>query len=226
MFMTEKEDMRSERRQKEFHEVVTCLKNFKPTKVALEVLQENEEKLNDSYVSYKNGYSSLSNNEVDQLGFRLAKQCNLNRVSAVAWNEDEEGIPDFTNLGKWEQTDAYKSLTKLGQEMVADSNTYFQKNTLKEYLLWLNEPRNILKGQEMYMKLALVGDKDNSAGAIWTAKYWYYRNMLIYKNLVSLIDLNQERIFVLYGSGHLHLLLQFIKESGLFDVKLANDYLN
>nr|WP_249226195.1 DUF5694 domain-containing protein [Oceanobacillus jordanicus] len=64
---------------------------------------------------YKNGNSSLSNNEVDQLGFRLAKQCNLNRVNAVNWIEDEEGIPDFTNLGKWEQTDANKSLTKLGQ---------------------------------------------------------------------------------------------------------------
>ncbi|MCG3421037.1 MULTISPECIES: DUF5694 domain-containing protein [Oceanobacillus] len=44
--------------------------------------------------------------------------------------------------------------------------------------------------------------------------------------MVTLIDSNQERIFVLYGSGYLHLLLQFIKESGLFDVKLANDYLN
>lgn len=60
---------------------------------------------------------------------------------------------------------------------------------------------------------------------MWTAKYWYYRNMLIYKNLVSLIDSNEERIFVLYGAGHLHLLLQFLKESGLFDVKVASDYL-
>jgi hypothetical protein len=49
--------------------------------------------------------------------------------------------------------------------------------------------------------------------------------MLIYKNLVSLIDSNEERMFVLYGAGHLHLLLQFLIESGLFDVKVASDYL-
>ena len=75
------------------------------------------------------------------------------------------------------------------------------------------------------MNLALIGSDSNPIGAMWTTKYWYYRNMLIYKNLVSLINSNEERIFVLYGAGHLYLLLHFLKESGLFNVELAGDYL-
>ena len=78
----------------------------------------------------------------------------------------------------------------------------------------------------MYMKIALIGGTSSRDGAAWTAKYWYYRNMLIYKNLVNLIDSNDERIFVMYGAGHLYLLLQFLRDSKLFEVKVASDYLD
>lgn len=225
MFMTDKEDILSETRQAEVRDVITCLKEFKPTKIALEVLQEKEEVLNKQYVSYLNGDYTLSSDEVDQIGFRLAAEFNLKRVYAVDWNKNQEEVPSLGDLGEWEATDEYREFTKTANELVSETNTYLQNRSLKDFLLWLNDPQNVLKGQEMYMKLALVGSSANPAGARWTAKYWYYRNMLIYKNLVKLIESNEERIFVLYGAAHLHLLLQFIGESGLFDVKVASDYL-
>ncbi|WP_423408968.1 DUF5694 domain-containing protein [Heyndrickxia sp. MSNUG] len=223
--MTEKEDMLSKTRQNEISEVITCLKKYEHTKVALEVLPEKEEALNENFFSYINGDYSLPLNEVHQIGFRLAKECNLKHVYAVDWNKSQEDFNDITDLGEWADTDEFKAFTKTGQELIFQSNTFLQNHSVREFLLWLNDTQNVLKGQEMYLKLALVGSKSNPAGAMWTAKYWYYRNMLIYKNLVSLIDSNKERIFVLYGAGHLHLLLQFLKESGLFDVKVASDFL-
>lgn len=224
--MTDKEDMLSKTRQNEINELLSCLKKYEPTKVALEVLQENEEALNDQYVSFNKGDYSLTVNEVDQIGFRIAKECGHKKIYAVDWNEKQEDIPDLSDLGDWIVTDEYKAFTKVAQELISESNTYLQKHSIKEFFLWLNDPQNVLKGQELYMKLALVGSESNPVGTMWTAKYWYFRNMLIYKNLVSLIDSNEERIFVLYGAGHLHLLLQFLKESGLFDVKVASDYLS
>jgi hypothetical protein len=226
LFMTEKVDMFSKARQNEINEVITCLKKYKPTKVALEVLQENETALNDNYVSYKNGELSLTINEVDQIGFRLAKECNLEQVYAVDWNGNQEDIPDLGNLDEWLDTADFKAFERIGQELTSETSTYLEQHSIKEFLLWLNDTKNVLKGQEMYMKLALVGSKSNPVGAMWTAKYWYYRNMLIYKNIVNLIDSNEERIFVLYGAGHLHLLLQFLKESELFNVKVVRDYLS
>jgi hypothetical protein len=225
LFMTDKEDMLAKTRQNEINELVTCLKKYEPTKVALEVLQENEEALNDQYVSFAKGDYTLAVNEVDQIGFRLAKECGHKKIYAVDWNGKQDDIPDLSDLGEWIDTDEYKAFTKLAQDIMSESNTYLQKHSLKEFFLWMNEPQNVFRGQQMYMNLALVGSNSNPVGAMWTAKYWYYRNMLIYKNLVNLIDSNEERVFVLYGAGHLHSLLQFLKESGLFDVKVASDYL-
>jgi len=223
--MTDKEDILSKTRQNEILDVINCLREYEPTKVALEVLQENEEALNDQYEAFIKGDYTLTINEVDQIGFRLAKDCGHKKVYAVDWNKDEDGIPDLSGLDEWKDTDEYKAFTMIAEEMVSELNIYKQKHSIKEFLLWMNNPQNVLRGHEMYMKLSLVGGKDNPSGAIWTAKYWYYRNLLIYKNLVSLIDSNEDRIFVLYGAAHLHLLLQFLKESELFDVKVASDYL-
>ncbi|PPA68418.1 DUF5694 domain-containing protein [Jeotgalibacillus proteolyticus] len=222
LFSTDKETILSKNRQKEMIDVVNHLKAFNPTKVALEVEKKNEKALNANYTSYRNGDFTLTINEVHQIGFRLAKECELNKVSAVDWNETEDGIP---NLGDWSDTEEFKSSTTIWEEMLPEYNAYLQNHSLKEYLLLLNDTQTRLKGQETYMKLALVGSEANPAGAIWNAKYWYFRNLLIYKNVVSLIDSAEERIFVLYGSGHLHLLLQFLNESNLFNMEAAHDYL-
>lgn len=226
MFMTETEDILTEKRQSEMTDVVNCLEKFMPTKVALEVLTENEEKLNQEYVSYLDGRFSLSSNETDQIGFQVAKKCNLDKVYAVDWNGNWDSDQDFEKSAKQNnQLDVFEEVMKLGQEMNTKSQAYYKSHSLKEYLLWLNEKKNIEKNQRLYMKLALIGSNSNPDGASWTAKYWYYRNMLIYKNLVHLIDSKEERIFVLYGAGHLHLLLQFLKESDLFHIEVVSDYL-
>ncbi|MBT2663396.1 DUF5694 domain-containing protein [Bacillus sp. ISL-45] len=201
------------------------MRKYEPTKVALEVLHENEEVLNNQYQTFIKGDYTITINEIDQIGFRLAKVCGHKRVYAVDWNKDEDDIPDLSGLEEWKGTDKYKAFTMLAQEIVCESNTYKKKHSIKEFLLRMNDSQNVLRGQEMYLKLSLVGDKDHPTGAVWTAKYWYYRNLLIYKNMVSLIDSNEDRIFVLYGAAHLHLLLQFLKESNLFDVKVVSDYL-
>ena len=224
MLITDQQDLLSETRQSEVAEVIACLKRFRPTKVAVEFLQEKEEALNDRFASYLNG-DALKMNEIEQIGFRLAKACSLQKVHAVDWNKDEEGIPDVTEIGATADNEEFGAFTKMAQNFVSEINTFFQEHTLREFLLWLNDPQNIAKGHSMYMNLALTGSDSNPAGAIWTAKYWYYRNLLIYKNLIRLIDSNEERIFVLYGAGHLHLLIQFLKESGHVDVIPASDYL-
>jgi hypothetical protein len=69
--------------------------------------------------------------------------------------------------------------------------------------LWLNLPENWKANHQMDMRLACVGSREEPVGAMWTAWYWYYRNLLIYKNLTELIRSNGERILVLYGAGHL-----------------------
>ncbi|GAB3051491.1 DUF5694 domain-containing protein [Virgibacillus ainsalahensis] len=214
MFIAQTEGILTDKRQNEMSDIVGCIKRFMPTKVALEISTAYDEKLNQDYVSYQKGYFTLSSNEVHQIGFQVAKKCNLDKVYAVDWNDNLDCDLNFgKSADQNNQSDIFDEVKKIRQIMASHSEQYYQHHSLKKYLLWLNEKENIAKNQRLYMKLALIGSKSNPVGAIWTAKYWYYRNMLIYKNLVNLIESKEERIFVLYGAGHLHLLLQFLKKA-------------
>ena len=65
LFQTDKVDILSNDRQDEIKEIVTSLKEFKPTKVALEYPQEKEEELNERYTSYLIDDYHLTASEID-----------------------------------------------------------------------------------------------------------------------------------------------------------------
>ena len=63
-----------------------------------------------------------------------------------------------------------------------------------------------------YLYMAQVGTAADPKGAEVLAG-WYKRNLLIYGNLVRLIDSPQERILLLIGQGHAKLLSEYVAES-------------
>lgn len=224
--MVDTDDVLAEKRQQEIKELIEALKGFKPTKVALEVLTTGKDRLNRDYRHYLADDFNLSPSEHHQIGFRLAKATGLTEVAAIDWNENIEGIPD---LGTWAEENSsllFNEVLEDLRNMTVEAESFLEQHTLKEYLLWLNQPDNVKRNQKSYMKMALLGDQENPVGAIWTAKYWYYRNLLIYKNIMEMATSSTERIFVLYGAGHLHLLIHFLQDSGLVNVEVAQHYLS
>jgi len=165
MFMAQTKGVLTNKRQSEMSELINLLKDFKPTKVALEVLNENEVGLNQDYFSYQKGDFVLSSNEIHQIGFQLANKCNLDKVNAVDWNDDLKDVPDLGELAGNNESKFYNQAIKIGNEITSQSEEYYQHHSIKEYLLWLNEKENIAKGQEMYMKLALVESENDPTGA-------------------------------------------------------------
>ncbi|MCP3028700.1 DUF5694 domain-containing protein [Halobacillus sp. A5] len=225
MFMTQTEDIHSEHRQREIKQVIDCLKEFRPTKVALEVLTENQSKLNADYMSFLNGEFKLTSNERHQIGFQLAKNMNHKELFAVDWNDSIEGVPDLECWAGKNNSAIFSEVIEKGKKITLESEDYFKNHTMQEFLLWLNDKENMKANHEIYTKLALMGSKSNPVGSMWTAQYWYYRNMIVYKNLVELITSKDDNILVLYGAGHLYLLNQFLKESNIFIVETVQDYL-
>ncbi|WP_409250771.1 DUF5694 domain-containing protein [Bacillus sp. SCS-153A] len=225
IFMPKTEGIFSEKRQREINEVVQMLKKFRPTKVALEVVKERQDRLNEEYNAFRGGNFTLTANERHQFGFKLAKEMNHKKLFAVDWNGQVEGVP---NLGEWAKETGSRIFDEIlvkEEKRSSEIENYFNNHSIREFLLWLNNSENIKSSQETYMQIALIGDPHTPAGAMWTAQYWYYRNMVIYKRIVELAQSGQERIFVLYGAGHLHLLMQFLQESGVFNVEIAEEYL-
>ncbi|WP_077324286.1 DUF5694 domain-containing protein [Virgibacillus siamensis] len=211
------------KRQNELEDVVDRLKTFHPTKIALEVLMDNQGEWNKDYHAYLSGAFTLTANERHQIGFRTAGVMGHNEIYAVDWNQD---VPD-TDYIEWARKHdptAFETVISTAERWTHEMEDYFSKHTIREYLLMLNQPDWIKENRELYMKVAAIGDDRNPIGARWTAQYWYYRNMIIYKNLTELAWKN-ERILVIYGAGHVHLLTQFLKENGNFIVETAQDYL-
>lgn len=218
-------DIFSEKRQIEIKGVVDSLRKFEPTKVALEILSEDSDHINETYKNFLLGKYELTRNECHQIGFRLAKEMNHKEVFSVDWNGSVPEVPDLDIWTKEHKSEKYNQAVRRMQDLAIKMEEFLKSHTIRDYLLYLNHDDFIRKNQRFYMNLALVGDKSNPVGAMWTAKYWYYRNLLIYKNIVELIECDADRIFVLYGFGHLHLLNQFLNESGLFKVEKAEDYI-
>ncbi|MEW6732994.1 MAG: DUF5694 domain-containing protein, partial [Acidobacteriota bacterium] len=81
------DDVLNPQRQREIGELMKRLKRFRPTKIAVEVSTKEESKLLSNYQKYLNNEYQLGRNEVDQVGFRLAKEMNLKKVYPVDWND-------------------------------------------------------------------------------------------------------------------------------------------
>ncbi len=225
LFKIETADILGEQKQLEIKEVVDLLKRFGPTKVALEVLPEDSESINQTYNDFLLGKFELTRNEYHQIGFRLAKELNHKEVFCVDWNNSEPDIPDIELWTKEHASEKYRDIVKEMEKTIAKTEELLSSQSIRDFLLYLNQSDFNKANQKFYMNLALVGSKSNPVGAMWTAKYWYYRNLLIYRNIVELIESDTERVFVLYGAGHVHLLNQFINESGLFEVEKVTNYL-
>lgn len=220
------DDVLSTKRQQEIQEVVDKIKLFNPTKIVVEVLTDKDESLNKNYQSYLSGDFKLTSNEIHQLGFRTAAELGLDRIYPVDWNEKvgDVSLGDVYDYAKIHFPEIYKQLNSGGEGSVAEFEKIQSESTIRELLLSGNNSYHIQREQEIYMMLARVGDGKNNIGIDWLCNYWYRRNMIIYTNIAR-ISSEKDRILVIYGAGHLHLLTQFMKESGIFSLNSVEKYL-
>ncbi len=80
-------DILSAERQKEVMEVVNKLKAFAPDKIFIEAAPENQQKIDSQIAQYKAGKFTLGANEIQQLGYRLAKDLNLPTLYGIDYRD-------------------------------------------------------------------------------------------------------------------------------------------
>jgi Family of unknown function (DUF5694) len=86
---------------------------------------------------------------------------------------------------------------------------FLGSHTVLETLEFMNSDSRPARDMALYFALVRYGDPFDYAGSDLLAA-WYQRNIRIYRNIVALIDSPNEKILVLYGSGHLGWLRQDI----------------
>ena len=200
------------------------IKQYQPTKIAVEVVRKKDELLNQQYVEYLNNRKQLTENEVQQIAFRLAKQLEHQRVYAVDWMEQgvsTRGCGECITYLTEKEPDLYEEIAKYECEVIK-----LEQNTT---ILDVYQKINSIEYEEMtkayYTNYARIGVRDDYFGLGWL-NWWYQRNLIIFANLSELVTRDSdERILLLIGAAHKGILSQILADSKVFEVVDTLEYL-
>jgi hypothetical protein len=221
IFNIHSEGILSPEKQKEIDAVIVVLKQFRPTKVVIEAPVASA-KTPQRYADYLSGRYTLTANEIDQLGFRLAKEMGHTRIYPV----DVEFPFDFEEVAKFAAEHKQKQYVdgafEVAKGEVGKIQEHVDHGTVLETLRFLNDPAEVAKGHSFYMMLAQVGEGDQYPGAKLLGE-WYQRNVEIHGNIRKIIDSPEDRVVVIYGSGHVFWLERDVIDAGDFKLQQFDD---
>ena len=211
IFNTQADDVLAPKRQAEMAELVAVLRKFRPTKIAVERDVSDTRILRD-YTAYLAGTHELTRNEIEQIGFRLAKELGHQKVHPV----DADGEFPYQHLVNYAKASGRsKDLDALMEEIgsrVKAQNAYLASHSLLDTLLYMNADDKVAENVGFYYRQAQFGEPWDWAGADLVSA-WFRRNMRIYTNIVRLIDSPDERVLAVYGAGPLGWLQQSVASS-------------
>jgi hypothetical protein len=210
-FNMEADDVMVPKRQKEIEDFVNLLATFKPTKICLEVKADRQDKLSETYQSYVNGKAELRKNEIDQVGFRLAKKLKHTQVYAIDASAPFEMDTVVKIAQQYQFTNFLELLGKLPGFM-QDENKKLHESTITQFYKYMNTDEYAKMSHGFYLDMAIIGKGENYAGADLVAD-WYKRNLRIYRNLQALQLKPEDRVLILYGAGHAKILQDLVDDS-------------
>jgi Family of unknown function (DUF5694) len=211
------DDVLVPKRQLQIEAVVDALAAWKPTRVAVEWSHKDQAKLDQRYADYRAGRLQLKADETDQIGLRLAAKLNLPRVDAVDWNDAFPGADaDYdweagAKLGHEEARFAAASDPKISRDLTELVRTH----TVAGFLRLINKPEELADINRLNYDMALLGGPEVNPGANWVGA-WHARNLKILDNLIRLDAAPSERILLVIGAGHAHLLNEYAPDSHAF----------
>lgn len=212
----EVDDLSSPRRQAELEALVDRLARFAPTRIAVEWPASDQQGLDEHYRRYRAGEQALGRSETDQIGLRLAARLDLPRVHAVDWNGYPPGELARYDWQVWANQNGQQArLAAMRDPQRGRMSHALGDDTVSGWLLRQNAPDARAHMHRAYFDYALLGEGDTHPGANWLG-HWYARNMRIFASLVRLAETPDDRLLVVYGSGHAYLLDRFVHESGAF----------
>lgn len=201
VFNMQADDVLTPKRQAEMTEVMTVLKRFKPTRIAVE-RDFNDQRVAKAYAEYLAGKHELTRNEVEQIGFRLGKELLHQKVYGV----DADGDFPWQHLVNWAKANGRSDqlnamMSDIGNTVKAQGE-YLASHTILEMLLYLNADEKVAADVGFYFRQAEYGEPWDQAGADLVAA-WFQRNVRIYSNVARLVESPGERVLVIFGAGHL-----------------------
>lgn len=214
----DKIDVLKEPKKSELEDLVTYIKKFKPTKIAIEA----QPKWNtmEKYEAYKNGEQRDNRDERYQLGMRIAMDMGLDSVYGIdTWSlsndlyeKDSVFFKSLVGEVNWDIKDPYWGYAEAYFE---HRDKMMKPVPLLDYFKHLNsrEAHNANFGLYLTGSFATGGTQGADHLSIW----WYNRNARIFSKLVQITESPEERILVIFGNGHAAILRQLLEASPQYE---------
>lgn len=215
---SDKIDVLKEPKKSEVSELVAYIKQFKPTKIAIEA--KPDWKLGKKYKEYRKGMHRNNRNESYQLGMRIANDYNLDTIYSVdaktlsddLFTSNPEFMKKMTKDYDFESDDPFEAMVKKSFD---ESAKMPSKVNLLEYFKYSNS----IEGHRNNYGAYFIGDfkLEDNRGADFLSVWWYNRNLRIFRNIQKINQTKEDRILVIIGNGHASVLRHMIESSPEYD---------
>lgn len=226
-------DMQNAKKRQEIEDLVNRLSKTNADKVFVEWGQAQQRFVDSTYALYRKNQFLLRNNEVQQVGYRLANKLGRSRVYCA----DAAGVFDYDAAVTYAKAHGQEdiltgalpggtpdSVGRLIRARTRSTAGWSDKDnaneTIVQKLARMNSDDFNRTNMDAYLLgLARVGGGDNYAGADLAGEF-YKRNMRIYTNLLRAVDVQHDKAIILViGAGHVGFLKEQLQYSSLFEVQ-------
>ncbi len=215
-------DHLSKKKQEEIADLLDLLARFKPTKIVVEATPE-QHSVQEKYQAYLEDSHTLTANEIEQIGYRLAKRLGHKQIYLA---DHRIGMDFNAVFGAAKETNNKYILDAMQKVMseIQEMQKRHGQMTVREALIELNEPHWQERTRDFYLQLARVRSKEKYVGAdVLTS--WYQRNFRILTNLLGVIESPEDRVLAIFGQGHAPYLREGVKSNSDLLLIEPNDFL-
>lgn len=234
----DKFDVMTKKSQAELEKISKAIKQFSPNKVFTEWNYDEQYELDTLYNLYVNNKyfdyvskkypdnSFFKENEIFQLGFRIAKANNLERVYGIDISTPFPFDSLLIAIEKAKQNDLKEQIFDRIKEFETIDNSNRKKYSLTELLIQSNiqSRRNLDLGSYITL-FNSAGVIDDFTGAELVTN-WYKRNLLMYSFVQKITKKQDKRLVVILGASHIALFKHFIDLDENYKVVELTNVLN
>lgn len=213
--------------QSQIKSICKAIEEYNPTIIAIELTPDQQPLIDSLYSLYKSDKFSLRKGESFQIGFRIGKQLNLDKIYCVDdrgrhYENINELFNDKTRLSKFE--DYFINSRDTIYDVPVTNNKI---SNIIDALYEANNPERIRERLATYLLHPFKYEESEGdfTGVDFETGRWYNRNLRIFRNIQRITNKGEDRILLIIGSEHLNLLNLFFDTSTEFELVSPLPYL-
>ena len=213
--------------QTQIKSICSVIEEFSPTIIAIESTPDMQPVIDSLYLQYKMDNFELKKNEIFQLGFRIGRKLNLEKIYCVDnsgrhYGNLEDIFADSVRLSQFEDYYINSRDTIHGLPV---SN--YKISNIIDALYEINQPEAIQERLAAYLLHPFKYEEHEGdfTGVDFETGRWFNRNLRIFRNIQRILSTSNDRILLIVGSEHLNLLNLFFETSREFALVSPSGYL-